>query len=85
MGQYYRQLVGNKDGEILAVYNCCSLLPNGKKDFDGFKLMEHSWIDNWFVNGICKQMIGLLQPLLLMGWGLGDSGEAVRGEVKRVL
>ena len=52
MGQYYRQLIGNKDGEILAVYNCRSLLPNGEKDFNGVKLMEHSWIENWFVNGI---------------------------------
>lgn len=73
MGQYYRQLVGNKDGKILAVYNCCSLLPNGKKDFDGFKLMEHSWIENWFVNGVCKRIYN--NPLRIV-W-VGDYANEV--------
>lgn len=56
MGQYYRQLIGNKSGEIIAVYNCASILENGSVDRDGFKLMEHSWLENSFVNGICRQM-----------------------------
>lgn len=73
MGQYYRQLVGNKDGEILAVYNCCSLLPDGTKDFNGLKLMEHSWMGNWFVNGICKQMYN--NPLRIV-W-VGDYANEV--------
>lgn len=56
MGQYYRQLIGNKNGEVIAVHNCIALLPDGTKDNNGVKLMEHSWLENWFVNGICKKM-----------------------------
>lgn len=73
MGQYYRQLIGDKNGKVIAVYNCCSLLPNGKKDFDGFKLMEHSWIENWFVNGICKRIYN--NPLRIV-W-VGDYANEV--------
>lgn len=56
MGQYYRQLIGNKDGKVIAVHDCGGVLPNGKADRNGWKLMEHSWLGNDFVNGICKKM-----------------------------
>lgn len=56
MGQYYRQIIGNKVGKILSVHNCTGILPNGDRDYNGVKLMEHSWLDNYFVNAICKKM-----------------------------
>lgn len=73
MGQYYRQLIGNKNGEVIALHAGMVLLPNGKKDNHGVKLMEHSWLGNWFVNGICKKMYN--NPLRVM-W-VGDYANEV--------
>lgn len=56
MGQYYRQLIGNNVGKILSVHNCVGVFPSGEKDYNGSKLMEHSWLENDFVNSICKKM-----------------------------
>ena len=73
MGQYYRQLIGDKNGKVIAVHYCRSLLPNGQTDYDGVKLMEHSWLENWFVNGICKRMYN--NPLRVL-W-VGDYANEV--------
>lgn len=48
MGQYYRPLLINKDGEMLTAVS---------HDFDcGIKLMEHSWIGNNFVNAVLHEI-----------------------------
>lgn len=44
MGQYYRIVVGEKDGMGFHVYDASKYIgENGEKGFDGGKLLEHSW------------------------------------------
>ncbi|MCI6231257.1 MAG: hypothetical protein MR630_01340 [Selenomonas sp.] len=47
MGQYYRIVVGEKDGMGDHVYDASKYVDeSGRERFDGGKLLEHSWISS---------------------------------------
>jgi hypothetical protein len=56
MGQCYRATV-QENGKMRS-YSPHNCIRNGEKveEFYGWKLMEHSWYPNEFVNGVCKQL-----------------------------
>ena len=51
MGQYYNVLL--KEGNKTPVVYDRHLIIKGKREYTMAKLMEHSWIGNFFVDTIC--------------------------------
>lgn len=73
MGQYYRVLTQEKGKEAEAFNR--DIVVNGKTEYTMAKLMEHSWMENYFVNAICHKIYTAATPVQV-AW-IGDYAEGV--------
>lgn len=58
MGQYYTPIIINKNGVETF---------NAHQYDNGYKLMEHSWIENWFVQAVVTRLLNNPSMLFWMG------------------
>lgn len=73
MGQYYNVLL--KESKKASVAYDRYLIVNGKKEYTMAKLMEHSWIGNYFVDTICAKIYNAASTFRVV-W-MGDYGDTV--------
>ena len=73
MGQYYNVLL--KEGNKTPVVYDRHLIINGKREYTMAKLMEHSWIGNFFVDTICEKMYESASSFRII-W-MGDYADTV--------
>jgi len=77
MGQYYRQAL-EQDGEIRrfdAQYSTSRNNYNNYKDYNGLKLMEHSWIGNKFMDAMTKELYNHKGRLVWCGDYADEQGD----------
>ena len=93
MGQYYRIVVGEKDGMGFHVYDASKYIgENGEKGFDGGKLLEHSWTSSCAPQSVFRLLrmkphrgawVGdYAQDLLKGGMLLGTSSRVIEKGVR---
>lgn len=73
MGQYYNVLL--KEGKKTPVVYDRYLIINGKREYTMAKLMEHSWVGNYFVDTICAKIYKSASTFKII-W-MGDYGDTI--------
>ena len=58
MGQYYRAVLGNADGNERKIFDFNNMIVDGHKEMAGPKLLEMAWIGEGYADTIEHQLIG---------------------------